>query len=72
MMETKELFDWVLKQPCFEVFFCATSALHITAFVACEHVSGMHWQTVGNFFLKKKIFWYSFAENFLHAVSKQI
>ncbi|VVA11707.1 PREDICTED: guanine nucleotide-binding [Prunus dulcis] len=21
MMETKELFDWVLKQPCFEVFF---------------------------------------------------
>lgn len=20
MMETKELFDWVLKQPCFEVF----------------------------------------------------
>ena len=23
MMETKELFEWVLKQPCFEVFFYA-------------------------------------------------
>ena len=24
MMETKELFDWVLKQACFEVFLCSS------------------------------------------------
>ena len=33
MMETKELFDWVLKQPCFEVCYNATSTLLVLSLV---------------------------------------
>jgi hypothetical protein len=29
MMETKELLEWVLKQPCFKVFFDATSVMYL-------------------------------------------
>ncbi|KAJ0029912.1 hypothetical protein Pint_13651 [Pistacia integerrima] len=39
MMETKELFDWVLKQPCFEVSFDASFCAFVFVHVH-EHVSG--------------------------------
>ncbi|KAB2627797.1 guanine nucleotide-binding protein alpha-1 subunit [Pyrus ussuriensis x Pyrus communis] len=35
MMETKELFEWVLKQPCFEVLF---SSIFLCPYVACAAV----------------------------------
>lgn len=37
MMETKELFDWVLKQPCFEVSFYVPCAMYF-CFVSIEKV----------------------------------
>lgn len=33
MMETKELFEWVLKQPCFEVFFYSFSILNSSIYI---------------------------------------
>lgn len=58
MMETKELFDWVLKQPCFEVFFSSIVLLCVSHVRLCKFLS-LTCSLLG-------------AENVLHAISKQV
>lgn len=58
MMETKELFDWVLKQPCFEVFFSSMF------FCVCRSVRLWKFLSLTRSLLG--------AENVLHAISKQV
>lgn len=57
MMETKELFDWVLKQPCFEVFDFL-------------YLNGLDFKETLEVCVTKT--WFSYAENILHAVLEQV
>lgn len=64
MMETKELFEWVLKQPCFEVFITWYVLSGLGTFYTKDMFANLEVSPLNPFPM--------LAENIIHAILKQV